>query len=232
MRLLSLGFELGNPEHDLTVFSGSTISTGLVCGLFAIQIRGSLYFNQSWSKTIPALSELYWAQHFKADSLAFGLNSYMLAWYYGATLLGSIRMDPATNLWKAYVGVNQIASSAAPNVVVVNTWYRMDVRVKIADANADPTLTGRIQLWIDGLLVIDFSGDTKPGADTTINVIAGVQNGPDMWTNTYYCYDNLMLNDTTGPAPDNGRIGEGRIIALIPNADGTYSQWKIGRAHV
>jgi hypothetical protein len=227
-RVWHTGFELGNPEHDLTSFVGARVTPGLLGSSYAI--RGdpyAFYGAEFWTKNITPVSEIYFAEHAIAG---YGPNyldeNAFVAWQHGSTMLGSIRPTPTTRLWAAYVGNTAVAWSVAPNAVPVDVVVRLDVRVKIADANANPALTGRIQLWADGLLVIDFSGDTKPGADTTIDFLRSfVCATPGGYGGMGLTVDNLMLNDTTGDPPDNGRIGDKRVVCGIAAADGTYTQW-------
>ena len=93
---------------------------------------------------------------------------------------------------------------------MMSGWFLLEAHIKIHDT------TGIVEVRYDGQNDVSFSGDTKPGADTAIDLIN--------WTPTNYIYyDDLAINDTVG-AVDNSWCGDGHIIALAPNANGDLSQ--------
>ena len=96
------------------------------------------------------------------------------------------------------------------NILLDGTWYALEFHFKISDAD------GIMQAKANGVLALDYSGDTKPGADTTLDNIYILAIGSS--GRTQY-YDDIAINDTTGSV-DNSWCGDGRIIAIKPNANG------------
>jgi hypothetical protein len=61
-------------------------------------------------------------------------------------------------------GANQVQS--ANSVILLNTWHHVEVASQVADSG------GRFIVWVDGVNVIDFTGDTRNGgSDTTIGQV-------------------------------------------------------------
>jgi hypothetical protein len=107
---------------------------------------------------------------------------------------------------EAVVGGSTVASSS--NALVDGTTYHIQVHIQIADA-------GIFQVKLDDNQVINFSGDTKPGADTTVDIFRwGGINGVCRW-------DSLTVNDTLGAA-DNSWPGILRFQRMLPTGPGNY----------
>jgi len=83
----------------------------------------------------------------------------------------------------------------------------------------DDAPNGIFEVYINGINRINFTGDTKPGADTTVNNIQihGLSNASTF-------YDDLALNDTTGVS-DNSYCGDGHYVIMYPNGAGTTNDF-------
>lgn len=199
-RVFTEGFESG----DLLFF---TAQTGIIASSV---VRSGAYSAAGTSgasilaKTITAASEAY----FRFAIYTPGSSS-IFRWLASTVELGSIRINSASRLIEIYTGGSTLVKTGG-TPISANRWYLIEVYVKIADS-------GTVTVKIDGTQDCTFSGDTKPGADTAFSV---AQYLPQ--SNVGY-FDDLAMNDTTG-AVDNSWCGDGRIIALIPNADGDLSQ--------
>ncbi len=143
-----------------------------------------------------------------------GETGKLFSWGIDGTELGSIRLNGSTRHLDAYVGASSVASGST----TINdiTFYVMEIHIKIADASGD------LEVKLDGVLPleIDFSGDTKPDANTTLNNFGVLRSG---YTTSALYYDDLAMNDTIGSV-DNSWCGDGHIIALVPNANGDVTQ--------
>lgn len=139
-------------------------------------------------------------------------------WFNGATELGSIRTNALGQL-EAYTGAGAGTLKAAGVTVLqagnpTHTLYHIQVHVKLDDA------VGTIQVRLNDVSVpleIDFNGDTKPGAETTITSfqwIAAVGAG-------FYYYDNIIINDTT-TASDNTWPGIVKFDTMLTTGNGFY----------
>src|SRR5215467_11029880 len=106
-----------------------------------------------------------------------------------------------------------------------DTWHLLEIHV-IAATGA----TGTFELYIDGTL--GFSVTSQRTAQTTASMssfeLGYIQTGAATWTNvnvslsnqSFHAFDDVRVNDTTGSV-NNGKPGDGAVLALIPNGVGT-----------
>lgn len=132
----------------------------------------------------------------------------VLCLYKDSTLLIDIRRDNGINdPFKVYRDSTLIATGSA--TIAVNTTYLIEIRIKIADAG------GRAVLKVDGVTDIDFTGDTKPGADTQFNK---AKLGYGSVAYAYAYYDNFIMDDANW-------IGNTKIQAIKPSGAGNSTGW-------
>ena len=164
---------------------------------------GSQYCN----KNLPsALSEFYFKLGYKRDGATSG-GTRIPAWFATSTELGSIRLNTTTHFLEHYVGTTLTTMGTIQ--IPLSAHCVVEVHVKIGDAP-----NGIVQTKVDGILDIDFAGDTKPGADTAANMLqvySMISNGMNI--------DDLALNDTSGGVDDSW-CGDGRVGMQTPNAAG------------
>lgn len=93
--------------------------------------------------------------------------------------------------------------------------YVFQVYVKIADAG------GRVVVYMDGIStpVIDYTGDTKPGAATTVDNFQFL--APQ---GAHYYLDDFALNDNTGGVDDSYPLPE-VYTKITPTGNGTHNNW-------
>lgn len=129
-----------------------------------------------------------------------------------------------------------VLQQSVANVMNLAAVHLIEMHVVLDGVN------GLCEIWIDGTLHLSYSGSLiGPGAETTFDVfcwgagrpggVSGVQD-PGLFdpgvsatanTSARYTIDNFALNDTTGTV-NNGRIGDGIILRLVPNGNGSFSQ--------
>lgn len=207
-RVFTEGFEMGD-NLAFEARAGSVSGAVKRSGAYSQFLHG----NEQCKKTIPSKGEYYFRFAMRAKPQAGDNGHTMFRWYKGATELGSLR-TMANYAIGAYVGGGHVATSAL-GVLLYETWQLFEVRVKIDDT------VGVIQVKIDGNLVIDFSGDTKPGADTEIDGLA-IRDGD--YREHYY--DDIAANSIDGAA-DNSWCGDGHVVALMPNGVGNSTQFSL-----
>ncbi len=159
-------------------------------------------------RNITAVAEFYvrfawyWQQN---------INAFRFAWRAGGTELGSVRINTSTKAFDIYTSTaTLVASGTVPRLAT--TWYVVEIHVKIADSG------GVIEVKVDGVSDVSFSGDTKPGSDTTAsNVYWNASSNPSN-------IDDLALNDTSGGVDDSW-CGDAHIYALTPNGNGNANQF-------
>ena len=108
-----------------------------------------------------------------------------------------------------------LIASAAFNFVTA-TWNYIEVMATVA------TSGGRCQVRLNGVLMIDFTGNTmNGGTNTTTDAISLVSNGG--FANHGY-FDDLYVLDTSGTS-NNSFLGDVRVQTLVPNGVGSSTQF-------
>jgi hypothetical protein len=207
-RLITDGAEFG----DALFFdqrSGVVLSTSNPSprsGVYSYRMASSS--STTTYKSISASSEIY--VRFGLFRYSTGDHTSTFKWLAGTTELGSLRIHTTEHYCQLYTSTGTLVATGA-TILSYGVWYLIELRVKIADA-------GTIELKIDGVPELTYSGDTKPGADTTINRVAWITNDGSRYDNI----DDIAINDTAG-AVDNSWCGDGSVILLKPNANGDAS---------
>lgn len=100
-------------------------------------------------------------------------------------------------------------------------WKHVQIQATIADTG------GRCIVKLDGVTVIDYTGDTKnAGTATTIDTIlfaAGTTSTSYRWDDLWVC-DGVDATATQG-RPNNDFLGDLKVVALLPNAAGDTTQF-------
>lgn len=130
-----------------------------------------------------------------------------------------INWDPSTQLFVARqnVSISGTVLATSGTVCTADTWHVIDWRIQLTSTSA-----GIVELWQDGVQVINFSGDVTPSATANVAMVQlGCQNamaatGPS-W---YVAIDDVAINDTNGTS-NAGRARDGRVILLRPNGAGS-----------
>lgn len=209
-RILTDGAEMG----DLTVFNGgftasvTNISTNPSSGSRCYRFTGP-----SGIISVPANSEYFVRTRIRPDSVSGATNLQVLVWRNGTTTLGSTIINTVNNLVATVTGSS--GSSAVANIPALQ-YSMFETHIKIANTG------GVIECAIDGVPIFGFTGDTQPASLTTIdNFLWGAAG------TTSFNMDDIAINDTSG-LNDNTWCGDGRVLAMIPNADGDVIQLSRG----
>jgi hypothetical protein len=119
----------------------------------------------------------------------------------------SLYWRSATKTFDAYVnGVNVASGTVAfPN----NTWHHVQFALKVDDAP-----NGTIDVKIDGVSSIAYTGDTKPGATDTVEYL---------YLNYSVPVDNTWVDDLV--IGRGGFLGDLRCVDIRPNADTAQDDW-------
>jgi hypothetical protein len=204
-RIFTEGFEFG----DMLFFNGTLgggaaiTSTNPRSGTYAFTCGTS--GNTGTTETFPsALGELYFRIAIRDSNVASDAYS-KICLYSGSTLVAGVRLYG--NKFNYYRSTTLISTGTLP--AANSTWYLLEIHLIVGNS-------GVFQLKVDGVLDIDYSGDTSPGSETTVDrfILFDGSTNP--------AFDDLALNDTTG-AVDNSWCGDGHIILLKPNANGDAS---------
>ncbi len=213
-RIFTEGFEIG----DLLCFDlltgegGGSIDTAQKrTGSYSMMVNfgtGYTWRSAYAIKYIDAIDECY---------IRFGLrrntaNQYCRPRIYvfsGDTNKLGVEIN-SSNYIEAKVGGSLVATGTTS--VAASTWHLVEIHFKL-----DST-SGQIQVKINNTLDIDYSGDTGSGTfDKVYFGGYGVKKaGGSCW------YDDIGINDTS-EGVDDSWCGDGRIIAIKPNANGDQS---------
>lgn len=120
-----------------------------------------------------------------------------------------------TTLGAIQVTRNGTSLGTSANGVLSDTAYRyVEVKATIHDT------TGAVEVRVDGAAVLTLTNvDTKNTANAYVNqvVISGTLTGSSSY------YDDFYVCDNSG-STNNDFLGDVRVDALLPNADGDYAQ--------
>ena len=204
-RIFIDGFESGShdmwdAENNATVIS----STGLdMDGSYCLDLSNTTEYAR---KDITADDEMYFAFLYRHTSASY--TTCLLSVAKAGTLLLQLVCLSTSGTVVARSSSTLLETSS--KVLNINTTYLIEVRLKVADSG------GRFEVKVDGLQVIDFTGDTKPGADTQFDQVRLGFNGTAYSGVAYF--DNLILDDA-------GWIGDTKIQAVVPTAGGNSTGW-------
>lgn len=212
LELNQLLLEFGSVVNAAQVTVSTTVAR---TGTYSLRITddGSSYAIYSFP---ASLTQCRTSFHFQHTNLVNSTNDPRIFTLRATgTITVSIGWNGASFI--AYVGGTAVATVAYSPFAAFDTWFHISVDVKIAAA-------GWIRLYVDGVQVIAFAGDTDNGAVNFNNACYGQTDG-DSWLNgslTYY--DDIYIDDTTGEvaaslAPDS------RFELITPNGNGDYAQW-------
>lgn len=204
----------GNLSNWFTYWEGSASISADNSGPFGygryLQAGGN---NGGPARVLPASKQVVWIQgHLMLTSYST-YNGAFLTWVEGAWAQVALLPDINGHL-KLYRGDgNGALLATSTQTFSLNTWHFVQVRTAVGST------TGNVQVWVDGVLWIDFTGNTQNTANAWV----------DKWwlglsISGYYRWANIMVYDETGAAP-NARTPETRIFADLPTGAGASTGW-------
>lgn len=219
-RIWETGFELDDYLLEITSTNGvaPTLESTIVrTGSRSLRLvdDGNAYFVVNIPASITQLRTSFHFYH--SDTVNGSQDPRIFTLRNNTTICVSLAWNGTSMI--AYVGGTAASTVVHAPFSATDTWFHISVDVKIANAG------GWIRVYVDGVQVIDFSGDTDNGATTFNNAVFGQADG-DSWLNGSVVYfDDIYLDDTTGEtsasmAPDS------RFELITPNGNGDLSQWE------
>jgi hypothetical protein len=210
-RIFTDGAEMGDTLFWDNTYNLTASNVDARSGNYSYLINGSTLVNL---KSIADTSEFYFRFGVNTTVGGFQTSGAMIVFRHDATVL--LRLSQAA-LYRisADVGTSSVAVGTNP---LTATWHLIEMYVKIDDAP-----NGRFVVYMDGLLEIDFTGNTKVGADTHINnfSISRASTGINLY------FDDLAMNDTDNSdgKGDNSWCGDGHVFIITPSGSGTTNNW-------
>ena len=199
------GFEAGDLKLWDTKSAAAAVSTGItgMDGTYCLNLNG---ISESIQKNLPEASEYYVAFRYRCTAATSSAYGSIMGFYNGTTLLAALKAN-YLGVFEAYRFATLIASGGS---FAVNTTYLIEVRYIPANSG------GVFQVKVNGLLVIDFSGDTTNSA-TIINSIR-FGGGILSYVWAYLYVDNVVVDNAAWP-------GNTYIQAIKPIGAGNSTQW-------
>lgn len=108
-----------------------------------------------------------------------------------------------------------LATSATP--IILNSWHYIEMKATIADSG------GMVEVRIDGVSRLSFSGDTRNGGTSTNTDVLYFPGYGTSATGSIRVIDDIYICDGSG-AVNNDFLGDIKIETLYPNANGANSQ--------
>jgi hypothetical protein len=116
-----------------------------------------------------------------------------------------------SNQLTAFIGTTQIGATGGESVSL-GKWNLVEMHYKLADSG------GVFQIKIEGILLLDWSGDSNPNTSTQVSSIR--LRGDNM---SVLYLDDIAINDTSG-TEQNSWPGDGHILMFDANGNGDFSQ--------
>lgn len=113
-------------------------------------------------------------------------------------------------LYRGTTAGTLLASSVNP-LFTLNNRHHIEFKCTIADAG------GTCIVRVDGVEVINFTGDTRNGGTNTWLDQLGIGDNATI--------DSVVWRNTAGAAPYNDFMGDQLVLTLLPNGDGASSQF-------
>jgi len=205
-RIFIDGFEhgsLGLWEIDSDTGVAAIISTGVIDGNYSVRLTEVVRMSRPLGTTYNEIfiaGKFRFVSHFSSCHI-FDLDK-------GTTRILGIGVSTAKVI-HLYRGGTAIAS-ATTGEVSSNVDYLIEFQAKI-DSSA-----GVGKVLLDGATIINWTSNTKPGADEDFNILR--IGDTDFAYEQNMVIDNIIVDTTAFP-------GNTKIMGLLPNAIGASTEW-------
>lgn len=209
-----IGFEWGSIEGGLIAYNlADYITWSKRSGSYSARLNPS-YSDWDARLVLPfnsGLSDFYVQYAVNFYQFMPSASRKIFRWSSGSTVLGGVKLNHVTMRLELYTGDFATLVGTGVTTILIDRWYVIELHIQIGDS-------GNLELRLDGCTQVSFSGDTKPGSDTSVDNIT-------IATTTWYNFiDDIIVNDTSG-AVNNSWSNGAKIVLLKPNADGATKQW-------
>jgi len=237
-RLAMCGWESGQTSENnnlsvsaTNVFAAASCTLLSRTGLYALRTEYSAYYSTAEiSNNFPLLgspNEVFVriGLSFPPDKVMSTWGIHILRFFDGGTQqlgIGILNVDGTFQVWRGASSGNNNGTLLAGGgqLLTYPNWSCLEARVVIHDT------AGIVTVWANGLQIINYIGNTRTsGANQITSIRVGAQQAVnDYWMYSKLLLDDFAINDTTGSI-NNGRIGQGGIFPLFPNADTADKDW-------
>jgi len=162
---------------------------------------------------ITGVTEVFAGVQVKMPTL--GTNEELMLFKNGTASQIEIEVTGQAGSIRVNRGGSVIIDQSAGGVITTDTWHSIEVRVVHSNT------VGVVQVHVDGVQVINFSGDTIPASAADIDRIEF--RAPTFTGNALL--DDFYILDTNGSAPVNTFLGDWKIDTIFPDGDGNYTEF-------
>jgi len=220
------GLELNSLLSEFTRGIGDTPGNNSILatpktGTYAFAAKGMSYQGEySHEVDIPLTYQLRVGGHIRTPDTYHNIMIVnILTIRVGDSILCGLRSNSDGTSWVFYRNGN-LGTTIGSHPIAKNTYYHVGIDAKFAASG------GWLSLYIDGDLVLNFSGDTT--ATQVAKVTFGTYPRPAgysaLWETLQYAYyDDLFIDDTTGEGAA-AVVPDRRFSLISPDGDGNYSQ--------
>jgi hypothetical protein len=170
-----------------------------------------------FSMLFASRDEIFFQFGINATHLPVAADYSLFSWRNGSVILGCVTVDNGGLGMKVYRGDKSTLLATIGQGVGTNIWTIIEGHIKVHDSD------GVIQIKINGSLVMDYSGDTKPGSETAIDNFA-FYNLHSNSGSSYHYLDDIIFCDTSGSYMNTWLNGM-KIYRRAMTGAGNYAQW-------
>jgi len=214
------------PVSDVRNQSGGAVSPFNSQGLWYFYLTNDTGLEKDFSVSHPSgIDEFYVRFHFHPgartdgswQSLRFEAGNDALMLRFGTIDGGSGSTNGGNTYFSLFPPTGTATLVNSIDVFKNNMWHLVEMHIKFG-------ASGRIRMWVNRHLQIDYSGSLVGGGGETEMTFfrpdADLITGGAM---NYRGFDNIAINDLTGTL-NNHRIGPGFVLPMWPVGAGSSSQ--------
>jgi hypothetical protein len=215
-RIWQAGAELNNILSEFDSVSGPNIDTSSAVansGTYSFRVNSLTRFaDKVLSSALSQARIGFFVYHNGPTS---GNNPALISLYSTSTICINVRFDGTTLSVRA--GSTVLGSVLSAAFAATGVWKHVGLDVKIASSG------GWVYLYLDGVLIFSFDGDTNDGAATFNKITIGSPIVGHTWAIPIY-YDDIYLDNLSGESAPTAPP-DYRFLPVLPNGNGISSQW-------
>lgn len=134
----------------------------------------------------------------------------------GSSVVVDLRWDGDNSTLQLYLATTQVDTALSAEFAQTSTWLHIGI-----DALIDAS--GWVYVYLDGIEVLSYVGDTTVGAAAVDSLIVGSPRASQFWNNYIY-YDDLYVENLAGEGAA-ALVPDYRFVPVTPDGNGNASQW-------
>ena len=198
--IMATGFEHGTADIAPTalIANSTVVSSASHSGTYSLR-TGQPGSGGSWAYPIGNIDTVYATFWQNMGDVFTGSGAFYLHGVTAPTAYVLGFRCAASGVWRAVRGGTTVATASI--VVPDSNWHHYKAYMYIANSG------GRLKLDMDGVTILDYTGDTEAGSDGVINNVRF-----QTFADTYAYVDDLILDTATN-------WGDIRFNGLTPSSD-------------